>query len=152
VSLVLLLLLRFLQDMLTIDVLILYPSRESRAGVGFLGQLGRSATMTENVMDAAGDYGLEKMVTNKVKLQEQFLMPLPIVWADDPLARPRFVKAVACGAKHLLVLAQDEGESQTKVYSCGLNEGGQLGHGDYSPNRHALTLVRLPLGGNRRLR
>jgi alpha-tubulin suppressor-like RCC1 family protein len=120
-------------------------------GIGFHGQLGRSTTMTMQEMDANGDYGLQNLVTDQDKLRDQFLMPLPPVWADGPLTRRRFVKAVACGAQHLLVLAQNEGESQTKVYSCGLNEGGQLGHGDYSPNRHVLTLVRLPLGVDRRL-
>jgi Regulator of chromosome condensation (RCC1) repeat len=139
--------------------------------MGIFGELGRSANMTKP-MDANGDYdlGLKGFYGKEVKenvwypdesiVLEKFLKPLPPIWAEPTLPdRRRFVRAVACGFGHMLVLAQDDDGSHAKVYSCGLNECGQLGHGDklvyetetqtrISNNRHALTLVSLPFNAN----
>jgi alpha-tubulin suppressor-like RCC1 family protein len=57
------------------------------------------------------------------------------------------VTGIACGGRHLFVIAQAPGESASQVYSCGLNNYGQLGHGDVNEgtavnkDRHELTLV-----------
>jgi Regulator of chromosome condensation (RCC1) repeat len=144
-------------------------------GIGISGQLGRSANMTNQPMDANGDYdlGLTKFYGKTVQrfdskedkwydttvpdesiVLEKFLKPLPPIWAEPPLpGRRRVARAVACGSGHMLVVAQDDDGSHAKLYSCGLNNWGQLGHGDrlvednekrVSNNRHALTLVSLP--------
>jgi hypothetical protein len=76
-------------------------------------------------------------------LVNHFLKPKPVVFAHQPQLK-RTVLTVACGGCHMLVIASDNKESFGKLYTCGLNGGGQLGHGDSAVGveYHALTLVR----------
>lgn len=70
-------------------------------------------------------------------IAEKFLIPRPPQWATPGKRR---VISVACGDIHLLVVARDEGQFDSRVYSAGHNQYGQLGHGDQTP-RHELTPV-----------
>jgi hypothetical protein len=88
------------------------------------------------VRDEEGNYDQDLVL-------REWLTPRPPTWADGA---PRKVQAVACGANHLLVIAiAGQDCATTSVYSCGLNNYGQLGHGDSGDNshRHALTRVSL---------
>lgn len=71
------------------------------------------------------------------RVLEQFLTPKPVRWATSG---KKTVLSVACGELHILVVARDKGESQSEVHSSGLNQYGQLGHGDQL-ERHELTPV-----------
>lgn len=125
--------------------------------MGIKGELARSADMSRP--DANGNYNLgSSLYTREVKddegevvdkevieevLRERFLKPLPPRWATGPNLK-RVVLDVACGGNHILVTARDPGQFASKLYSSGLNNYGQLGHGDCGDNteRHELTLVR----------
>ena len=119
-------------------------------GMGHSGELARSASMTSPSKDSSGNTSYElgkpfytKEVDQELKfltqvVNEKFLTPLPPVWAGVPTQKQ--VLAVACGAYHLLVSARNVGEFPTSLYTSGLNQYGQLGHGD-TLNRHELTAV-----------
>jgi regulator of chromosome condensation len=68
----------------------------------------------------------------------QFLMPKPPLW-DGPRLLDRKVLSMSCGAYHLLVVTNENG-AQLNVYSSGVNNYGQLGHGD-TENRSVLTKI-----------
>ncbi|KAL7544898.1 hypothetical protein ACHAWF_008266 [Thalassiosira exigua] len=93
-------------------------------GIGYHGDLARPVPE------------LNKETPNGVLL-EKFLKPQPPVW-DQPTLK-RTVAAISCGGFHLLVVAREQ--DGHCVYSSGLNNYGQLGHGD-TENRHELTKVR----------
>jgi len=75
--------------------------------------------------------------TEKQVIEQEFLMPKPVVWAGPTWKRT--VLKVSCGGYHLLVVTRDA-RNGLAVYSCGLNQYGQLGHGD-KENRYSLTKV-----------
>jgi hypothetical protein len=72
------------------------------------------------------------------KMREHFLTPKAVRWAGAiPYIRKKVVD-VACGGFHILVAASDS--SSPALYTSGLNQYGQLGHGDLV-DRHELTRV-----------
>jgi hypothetical protein len=117
--------------------------------MGLCGNLARSANMPykdkEGNIDLKGMYMetiKEKLVVKPKVVQEHFLTPKPVLFEDKN--NNRSIIAVACGAFHMLVIARDNNDpkQQGKLFSCGLNNYGQLGHGDQYNDRHALKLVR----------
>ena len=68
-----------------------------------------------------------------------FLKPQPPVW-DTPLIK-RTVFGMACGGYHLIALTREE--EGLRVYSSGLNQYGQLGHGNNEKGYNKLCKVRL---------
>jgi hypothetical protein len=131
-------------------------------GFGNNGELARSAGMTKP--DEYGQYDLGRpffyrnvQITddetgttftdskpNLDLVKEHFLKPQPVQWATSCTnpALKRTVIAVGLGFFHILVAARDPGQFEAKLYTSGLNNFGQLGHGDDNISRHALTLVR----------
>jgi alpha-tubulin suppressor-like RCC1 family protein len=90
---------------------------------------------------------LTKTTDNELIIREH-LTPHPVHWAGPALKRT--VLQLSCGGWHLLV-ATREGNNQLCVYSSGLNNHGQLGHGmrqgengleQDTQNREKLTKVR----------
>ena len=80
-------------------------------------------------------------------VRDSHLVPKPVLWDDIPpsLDYKRNVLNVACGGFHLLVIANDVQsgngeEGGNTIYSCGLNNYGQLGLGD-TKNRDKLIRV-----------
>ena len=67
----------------------------------------------------------------------EFLTPKPPLW-DGPQLLDRKVISMSCGAHHLLVVTIENGEHN--VYSSGVNNYGQLGHGD-TETRSVLTKI-----------
>lgn len=131
------------------------------AGMGHRGQLARSPKMT--MPDANGNFDLGKEVCyhqvvdedgvvdyqgpNKEIITEKFLKPAPPNFAGGQPFDKMIVTDNACGGQHLLVIARVPGELASQVYSSGLNNYGQLGHGDandgtaVNTDRHEVTLV-----------
>jgi hypothetical protein len=111
------------------------------AGMGLHGNLARSVDLPYMEIIRNED-GEEKEVAIPNVVQNHFLTPQTVLFEDEN--NDRSIIAVACGACHMLVVARDNGdpEKKGKLFSCGLNNYGQLGHGDYGINRHALKLVR----------
>jgi hypothetical protein len=130
--------------------------------MGHKGQLARSRNMT--APDANGNFDLGKnFCYNKVVekngvvdytgpneeiILEHFLRPLPPIFAHGLPSLKMIVVGIGAGGHHLLVTARAPGELTSKLYSCGLNNYGQLGQGDVndpgsdiSADRHELTLV-----------
>ena len=120
------------------------------------GELARSADMTTKSMskegkmvyNLTGEYyviaGQEGPVFKTDVILKHFLTPLPPRFSDSGKKK---ALAVACGDFHLLVSARTDGGFEPKVYSSGLNNFGQLGHGD-TEDRHELTPVRFVAGGD----
>jgi alpha-tubulin suppressor-like RCC1 family protein len=71
-------------------------------------------------------------------IREKFLNPSPVRFAIG--SPKKTVLTVACGSYHLLVVAREPNDFKSTLYSSGLNNYGQLGHGDIV-NRHELTPV-----------
>jgi regulator of chromosome condensation len=71
-------------------------------------------------------------------IRAEFLMPKPPMF-DGPMLLDRKVLSMSCGVCHLLVVTKEM--SELNVYSSGLNNYGQLGHGDRI-NRSILTKVK----------
>ncbi len=94
-------------------------------GVGNCGQLARPVPE------------LNKKTPMEI-VKAEFLMPRPPVW-DTPMLMDRKVLSMSCGEFHLLVVTKEM--SELNVYSSGLNNYGQLGHGD-NTNRSVLTKVK----------
>jgi len=67
------------------------------------------------------------------------LTPKPVVWAGMPNVKRKIVQ-ISYGGWHLLVVTREGINNQLSVYSSGLNNYGQLGHGD-TENRKQLTKV-----------
>lgn len=125
-------------------------------GFGNKGELARSAGMTTPgpngqyelgklyCYKSVGEGEAQELVPDLEIVDNHFLKPKPVLWATNPQVK-RTAIAVAVGTFHILVSARDPGQYQAKLYTSGLNNYGQLGHGDSGDNteRHALTLVRL---------
>ncbi|KAL3777702.1 hypothetical protein ACHAW5_010340 [Stephanodiscus triporus] len=106
-------------------------------GVGTCGELARPVPV------------LDKATPNDVVVRD-FLTPRPPVWeAGTTMSAKRSVTAVSCGGYHLLVVARDATSAggDRVVYTSGLNQYGQLGHGD-ADRREVLTRVRSLDGRN----
>jgi regulator of chromosome condensation len=89
---------------------------------------------------------LTKETDNELVIKEH-LTPHPVSWSGPPTKR--LVVQLSFGGWHLLVSTR-EGNNQRCVYSCGLNNYGQLGHGvrrgkngfeEDTENRERLTKV-----------
>ena len=93
-------------------------------GIGTHGEMGREVPK------------LNKKTPNDLIVSE-FLTPKPPLW--NGLPGKKQVIGISCGAYHLLALTRENQDSS--VYSCGLNQYGQLGLGD-SETRYKLTKVR----------
>lgn len=130
--------------------------------MGHKGQLARSRNMT--TPDVNGNYDLGKNFCyhkvvdenggvdyegpNERIINEHFLKPAPPIFGGGLPSDKMLITGIACGGHHMLVTARAPGESTSKLYSSGLNNYGQLGHGDVndpsldlSADRHELTLV-----------
>jgi len=79
-------------------------------------------------------------------IAKEWMTPRPPMWAGGI---SRKVEAVACGSFHMLVLAAagQHNSRYTTVFSCGLNNRGQLGLKDYQ-NRDELTQIEILPGCN----
>lgn len=100
-------------------------------GVGTCGEMARNVPK------------LDKETTD-ADIEKLFLTPLPPVFKGQNLSR--IVMAVSCGGYHLLVLARDAvNDVELSVYSSGLNNYGQLGHGTIK-NLDELTKVDALIG------
>jgi Regulator of chromosome condensation (RCC1) repeat len=120
-------------------------------GFGCKGELARSANMTtKDPKD--GLYDLTKaffydLTSGKPRIdivKKHFLRPQAPIWSDSQIRPKKIVIAVATGAFHLLVAAREPDQGlKSRLYSSGLNNYGQLGHGDIYVDRHELTLVSL---------
>jgi regulator of chromosome condensation len=97
-------------------------------GTGQMGELGRPVPV------------LDKNTPNDVIIKD-FLTPKQPVW-DVPTLK-RTVVTLSCGGYHLLVVTKEGGGGNLEVYSSGLNNYGQLGHGDHGGdvNRSVLTKI-----------
>lgn len=128
-------------------------------GMGHFGELGRSASMGAPLLPSSGNdipqYDLGKMyigeIITKMKkdkdgkmaqvedykyhtelINQKFLTPARVEWH---IPGKYDVLDVAIGELHMVVVARKDGK--TRVYSCGHNNYGQLGHGDLI-QRHSL--------------
>lgn len=81
---------------------------------------------------------LTKKTDNKDVIRDH-LTPKPVVWAGMPNMKRKIVQ-ISYGGWHLLVVTREGINNQLSVYSSGLNNYGQLGHGD-TENREQLTKV-----------
>ncbi|KAL3756840.1 hypothetical protein ACHAWU_005102, partial [Discostella pseudostelligera] len=86
-------------------------------GIGTEGQMARDVPKFKEASDEA---------------IEDMLYPKPPLWDDG---MPRKVLSLACGYNHLLVVVENH-----EVYSSGVNNRGQLGHGDLI-GRQSLTKI-----------
>jgi regulator of chromosome condensation len=116
-------------------------ARDISAGEGWAAALLEDESLVTWGIGTHGEMGrkvpkLDKKTPNKVIIDE-FLTPKPPVWSG-PLGRKR-VSAVSCGAYHLLAVVREAGMN---VYSCGLNQYGQLGLGN-EETKYELTKVRI---------
>ncbi|CEG47261.1 FOG: RCC1 domain [Plasmopara halstedii] len=93
-------------------------------GLGEMGQLGRE--VDAEMKDAKGDYKVDMVYRDH-------LQPKPVMLGKDPLP---VVKAIGCGSYHSLFAVSANGY----LYSCGLNNYGQLGIGN-TDNSSELQLV-----------
>lgn len=99
-------------------------------------------------MDNAGEMGrgivegdrarvvVEKKLNSNL-LIEKFLTPKPVAW---PIPGKMNVLSIGCGDCHLVVAAKAGNSDESLIFSCGLNNYGQLCHGDQK-NRNTLALV-----------
>ncbi|KAI9920994.1 hypothetical protein PsorP6_000900 [Peronosclerospora sorghi] len=93
-------------------------------GLGEMGELGRNVDVA--LKDAMGEYKVDMVYTDH-------LHPALVMVGNEPLP---FVKAIGCGAYHILVVSSASGY----LYTCGLNNYGQLGLG-HTDNCTHLQLV-----------
>ncbi|ETI36877.1 hypothetical protein F441_16983 [Phytophthora nicotianae CJ01A1] len=93
-------------------------------GLGEMGQLGR--IVDDKMKDSKGDYKVDMVYT-------EHLQPKPVMLGNNPLPA---VKAIGCGSYHSLFSLSSNGY----LYSCGLNNYGQLGIGS-TENCTELQLV-----------
>lgn len=60
----------------------------------------------------------------KQRVVDWFLTPQPVIF--DGLKTKKKVIDVACGERHLLVVAREPGNPHGSVYACGMNDYGQV--------------------------
>lgn len=105
-----------------------------RATAIFAGENSNAALLEDHTivtwgLDLQGEMSrpvceLTKKTDNK-RIIEEHLTPHPVQWAVPALKR--IVLQLSCGAWHLVVVVREN--NQLSVYSAGLNQYGQLGHG-----------------------
>ncbi|KAG3119350.1 hypothetical protein PI124_g2498 [Phytophthora idaei] len=93
-------------------------------GLGEMGQLGRK--VDAEMKDPKGDYRVDMVYT-------EHLQPKPVTLGNGPLP---VVKAIGCGSYHSMFSLSSNGY----LYTCGLNNYGQLGIGN-TENCTELQLV-----------
>ena len=110
-------------------------------GFGNSGELARSDAMNaHNKLGPTDIYKDEQGSVDWKSVKEHFLTPKPALFEGLPMKR--IVVAVAMGGHFLLVAARDPNQFQAKLYTSGLNNYGQLGHGNECVNPlHKLKLV-----------
>ncbi|GMH67805.1 hypothetical protein TL16_g04773 [Triparma laevis f. inornata] len=101
-------------------------------GLGECGELGRKA----NDMKVGGEYDLEGILRTQIT-------PKAPLFAS--VSSKRFVRKIGAGAYHLLVITVEGSSGGGVLWTCGLNNYGQLGLGDINP-RHELTCVEVLTG------
>ena len=116
------------------------PAKDISAGAGFNAALLDDDTIVTWGIAQCGELArpvpkLSKQTSNE-DVENVFLKPAPPLWAGPKLKRT--VVTIACGGFHLLAVTRENGK--LCVYSCGLNQYGQLGLGD-TANRSELTKV-----------
>eukprot|EP00560_Eucampia_antarctica_P004653 CAMPEP_0197836878 /NCGR_PEP_ID=MMETSP1437-20131217/30368_1 /TAXON_ID=49252 ORGANISM="Eucampia antarctica, Strain CCMP1452" /NCGR_SAMPLE_ID=MMETSP1437 /ASSEMBLY_ACC=CAM_ASM_001096 /LENGTH=599 /DNA_ID=CAMNT_0043443425 /DNA_START=12 /DNA_END=1811 /DNA_ORIENTATION=+ len=108
-------------------------------GIGECGEMSRTLRPLKTT---DGEYDNDALIRD-------YLTPRPVIFATPNNLFAQTVTSVACGDFHMLVTTQDvtnnnNDSSDTTVnlatYSCGLNNYGQLGHGDTKP-RSELTRI-----------
>ena len=122
------------------------------AGFGNKGDLARSAQMTTPDENGKFDVGRkfyyktvkdekkeERSVPDLKIIEKHFLAPKTVIYAGPQIKRT--VIYVETGSFHLLVAARILGQDFAQLYTSGLNNYGQLGHGD-DEDRHELTPVK----------
>lgn len=146
--------------LLFLTLLLLFVS-----GMGHSGELGRSVSMgapLTSTESGCPQYDLGKMFIGEIYttmekdkngkmvevenyryfldlIHDKFLTPAPVEWATPGNYE---VLDVAVGECHMVVVAREKNANgMTRVYSCGHNNYGQLGHGD-RVQRHALTPIK----------
>lgn len=92
-----------------------------------IGESGELARPVPPMKDSKDNYQLDAIRVN-------YLKPQPPIWAGPSLS-VRKVVSVGCGGYHLLVAVRENSGPSSQVlslsvYSSGLNNYGQLGHGD----------------------
>ena len=93
----------------------------------------------------AKDGNVEKSTVFKVdkdQMFNNFLLPKPVDWHESISSSSRQILDFDCGFLHLLVLARDPDTFETRVYTAGAGNNGQLGHGDQR-YQHALKTSRV---------
>mmetsp|Transcript_17175 Transcript_17175/g.34405 ORF Transcript_17175/g.34405 Transcript_17175/m.34405 type:complete len:551 (+) Transcript_17175:80-1732(+) len=100
-------------------------------GLGECGELGRDACP----MKAGGEYDLDGILrTHLTAMSPRFMDGIKV-------GNGRYVRKVAAGAYHLLVITvESSAGGGGRLYTAGLNNYGQLGHGDLE-NRSCMTPV-----------
>lgn len=83
--------------------------------------------------DSYSCYNFDKVVND-------YLVPQPVTWMEG-LNSKKTVDSVACGAYHLLVIANDKGDCA--VYASGLNQYGQLGLNDTNDRKELTRITNL---------
>ena len=116
-------------------------AKDISAGGSFNAALLEDDTIVTWGVDQAG---LSRPVSNLDKktpmevVRKEFLKPKPPIWEQPALRRT--VAALSCGGCHLLVVSRERGG--LSVYSSGVNNYGQLGHGDLEMRVEKLAKVR----------
>ena len=116
-------------------------AKDISAGGSFNAALLEDDTIVTWGIDQAG---LSRPVSNLDKktpmevVRKEFLKPKPPIWEQPALRRT--VAALSCGGCHLLVVSRERGG--LSVYSSGVNNYGQLGHGDLEMRVEKLAKVR----------
>lgn len=100
-------------------------------------EFGEDSSFMETVTTGTNSFQVPK--TNGI-IERHYLQPKPVVFAHNPPISPKVI-AIACGLNHLLVVARNPQSLRGNLYSSGMNNWGQLGHGD-RVDRRTLTLVR----------
>ena len=86
---------------------------------------------------------MNKKTSNDIIVRE-FLTPQPPLWDGPTIGIKRSVVTISAGGYHLLVVTR-EYDGELNAYSSGLNNYGQLGHGDIT-NRDKLTKIHYFVG------
>jgi len=102
-------------------------------GLGECGELARPVFQPLKRPDPDFGFHLDKA-------RDEYLIPQPVIWADQAMTKNHIVHNISCGAYHLIVVAKSSEDGSLNVYGSGLNNYGQLGMGDIKP-RHELTRV-----------
>ncbi len=128
------------QDWPSHIVEITQKAKDISCGASFSAALLEDGTIVTMGVDDIGALArpvpkLSKKTPNEV-VTSVFLKPQPPTWEQPTMKRE--VLQISCGGYHLLAVTREQ--DGLGVYSSGLNQYGQLGHGD-TENREVLTKV-----------